>query len=272
MKKCVMFGNCQCSGIKKLLEFSDFYEHYSVVQYANWQLIDGDGSLPLETIRSADLIIYQPLPDVYGCLSTNGKNKNSFMNHVKKSCILISFPRIYNSALFPIFHKRHDRSVMCGTVLNKITSESDLVALYHANLLDFGFEKRLQENYDISIEKERECTIKIIDFIYKNIPNRKLFLTQEHPTTFVFAEVVRQICEKLDIRFDFVCASAADENITELEDSIYGNRDTCQYPISRYAIRHFGFNYATKEHNTANDFYLLNALDYYRRFRNRTFS
>jgi hypothetical protein len=155
---------------------------------------------------------------------------------------------------------------MCGTITNDIKSESDLTTLYRANLLDFGFEMRLREMYNIGLLKEKECTIKIIDFIFANIQNRKLFLTQDHPTTFVFAEVTRQICNKLNIQFDIARACAAEENLSALEDSVYSNTSTCQYPISRYAIKYFGFHYVASENDDADDFYLSNVIDYYRRF------
>ena len=61
MKKCIIFGNCQCSGVKKFLEFSDFYEQYEIHQYANWELIqDNKMTIPIHHLQSADLVIYQP--------------------------------------------------------------------------------------------------------------------------------------------------------------------------------------------------------------------
>jgi hypothetical protein len=55
-----------------------------------------------------------------------------------------------------------------------------------------------------------------------------------------------------------------DENKTGLQDSVY-HRSDHQYPISRYAIKHFGFNYIDQEHPDADLFYARNLRDYYRR-------
>ena len=56
----------------------------------------------------------------------------------------------------------------------------------------------------------------------------------------------------------------AEENISALKDSVYYRSD-CQYPISRYAIKHFGFQYVTNEHKDANEFYKNVLLDYIKR-------
>jgi glutaredoxin-related protein len=80
MKKCILFGNCHCSGVKKFLEYSDFFQQYEVQQFANWELIKDEKNMviPIHLIKDADLVIYQPLSDVYDCYSTNKQNPDSF--------------------------------------------------------------------------------------------------------------------------------------------------------------------------------------------------
>ena len=53
-----------------------------------------------------------------------------------------------------------------------------------------------------------------------------------------------------------------DENITKLQDSTY-DRISCQYPISRYSINYFNFEYINKEDDSANIFYRNHLLEYY---------
>lgn len=253
-KKCVIFGNCHCSGIKKFLEFSKFYEFYELKQYANWQIIK---ELKLTddiyiNISEADLIIYQPLKDIYNCYSTNKNNPESFFNLTKNTCKFISFPRIHNNAIFPIFNKRKYSNEVYGKINNKINSVENLIYLYDNNLLDFDFENRMKNNYLIS--KEKDCDIKIIDFIYDNIRRQKLFLTQDHPTSIIFNEITSQICKILNLNYDYEKGLNSDENLTCLEDSVYSRKD-CQYPISRYMINYFKFNYISEEHPEADEFY-----------------
>lgn len=263
MKKCIIFGNCHCSGVKKFLEFSNFYEKYEIYQYANWELIQNDKmTIPIHQLQSADLIIYQPLSDVYNCYSTNKSNPNSFFNLIKETCNTISFPRIHNNGIFPLFHKQTSKQNIYGKINNLPNSLEELIYLYDNNLIDFDFTKRMNDNYDISKQKEFNCDIKIIDFIYNNIKHHKLFLTQDHPTSFIFNEVTNQICNILELDYNYELGLSQTENISGLPDSVY-NSINQQYPISRYAINYFGFNYIQNEDITANNFYKNNIIDYY---------
>jgi len=142
-----------------------------------------------------------------------------------------------------------------------VESVHHLLYLYNNNMIDYDFDARMAQNYYKSKEKEAECDIKIADFIYNNISNQKLFLTQDHPTSFVFNELTSKICEHLNIDYDYEKGAAAEENIVGLKDSVYGRPDS-QYPISNYAINHFGFRYAQHESTEANLFYGFNSLDY----------
>jgi hypothetical protein len=262
MKSCLLIGNCQMSGIQECLKHTHFFKEYEVSQYANWELLKSNERIPLLTLKNADLVIYQPLSDVHGCHSTNLHNPESFMHLLKEDCITVSFPRIHNNALFPIFHKNNSMIPMYGCVKNKIDNVEQLVDLYVHNRIDFGFEERMLQNHKISLEKERDTDIKIADFIQSNVSKKKLFLTQDHPTSAVFQEVTRQLCDRLEIDFPDVDMV---ENKTLLQDSVYRRPDH-QYPISRYAIQHFGFKYITQEHPEADLFYARNLVDYYRRF------
>jgi hypothetical protein len=263
MKTCVLFGNCHCSGIRKFLEFSNFYEKYEVHQFANWELLkNNDFCMPINLIKNADLVIYQPLSDVYGCYSTNKKNEESFFNLLKEDCKSVSFPRIHNNAIFPIFRKARNNNIIYGKYKNSIETENDLIYKYKNNMIDFDFDNRISQNYYISKQKEANCDIQIADFLYSNISKHKLFLTQDHPTSFVFNELTSRLCNILDLDYNYDDAANAEENFTKLEDSVYGRND-CQYPISRYSIQHFNFEYIKQEHPDANEFYLKNLLEYY---------
>ena len=113
MKKiCIIFGNCQCSGVREFLKYSEFYSIYELHQFANWELIENNGSLPINLLTNADLIIYQQLSDIHGCYSTNANNSNSFFKLLKPGCIKISFQRIHNNAIFPIFRKNEKKFIM----------------------------------------------------------------------------------------------------------------------------------------------------------------
>jgi hypothetical protein len=263
MKKiCVFFGNCQCHVLRKLLHFSNFFEIYDTYTCANWELLYDPKRLPTEMMQKADLIIYQPLSDVHGCYSTNIHNENSFMKLIKPDCKTISFPRLHNNALFPIFKKKRELTIYYGKINNLFENKKELIELYNQDQIDFDFENRMKQNILISREKEKDCDVKIIDFIIENIKKHKLFLTQDHPTSFVMNEITKQICNILTIKYDHEKASLESENVIGLPDSVY-NRSSNQYPISRYAMKYFEFEYIDKEDDDANDFYLQQLLNYY---------
>ena len=263
MKKlCIFFGNCQSHVIKHFLQFSNFFETYDTYICANWELLNDPELLPVKMFKNADLIIYQPLSDVHGCYSPNINNPNSFMKLLKPDCKTISFPRIHNNALFPIFKKSLTQNIYYGKIKNAFKNKEELIELYKKNEIDFDFENRMQQNILISREKEKDCDIKIIDFILENIQKHKLFLTQDHPTSFVFNELTRQICNILNIKYDYEKASFENENSHGLPDSVY-NRPSKQYPISRYAMKYFQFEYIQEEDYDADSFYLQQLMSFY---------
>jgi len=254
-KSCIIFGNCQGHAIKNYLEFSDFYETYDAKSYANWELLSTyKMCIPIHDIKNADLVIYQPLSDVHDCYSTNKNNPASFFNLLQDSCTTISFPRIHNNAIFPVFHKKKNHPNIYGRFTNPVSCVEELVYLYDNNLLDYDFTKRMEENYTISKKKEEECDVKIIDYILQNIHKQKMFLTHDHPASCVFNQITKQICDILGVNYKFDHVEKMDENWIGLPDSVY-NRGDNQYPISRYAMRHFGFEYVTGEHPDADHFY-----------------
>ena len=64
--KCVFIGNCQNNALIHFLNKSDeFKEKYYTVNYTNYQLIRDNASIPVDDIKSADVVILQPLPPVH---------------------------------------------------------------------------------------------------------------------------------------------------------------------------------------------------------------
>jgi len=256
MKKlAVLIGNCHMSGIREILKHTDFYEKYTVEQFANWQMIESRNAPPTKSLAAADLIIYQPLSDVHGCFSTNPKNPNNMLSVCKPDSIAISIPRIHNNSLWPIFRKHSQKNIYYGGHFADKTLE-ELLSLYDGGRLDFRFEERYQQNKLLSLEKERDTDVKVFDYIDWNIRKKRMFLTQDHPTTDVFIHCTRQVCDILDI--EFPKELVLNDNVTGLQDSVY-HSPSCRYPGSTYANRHFGFEWATSVDDA---FYRSVLMDY----------
>ena len=256
-KRAVFIGNCQVSGIRKILKHTDFYEKYTVEEFANWQMIASHSAPPTKSLACADLVIYQPLSDVHGCFSTNPKNPDNMLEVCKPDVTTISMPRIHNNSLWPIFRKNHLNIYYGG---NNFTDKpiQELLHLYDSGQLDFGFEERYIKNKCISVEKERDTDVKVVDFIDDNITKKRMFLTHDHPTTDVFIHCTMQVCDILDI--EFPRELALDDNATGTVDSVY-KRPSCRYPGSTYANRYFGFEWDTG----VDDLFYRDVLIEYRR-------
>lgn len=266
MKLCIGFGNCQTQALKICLEkFTNFSETYEMITFANWEMINQDkrepinenSSLFLEYVKKADLIIVQPLGDQYGCYSTNPENPDSFRQLIKPECRVLSFPRMYNSALFPLFHKKHNSNVFVGRIKNMPEVFEEFLQAYDEGKLDFDLPARLLENYEIAKEKEKTMDCKMADFIYELIPKRQVFLTQDHVTTICYIELTRQISELLGITMDLPRAlKIADENDNYINqiDSTY-QREEYRYPISDYARKALNLSWAPPESEETRAFY-----------------
>lgn len=263
-QKAVFIGNCQCSGILELLKFTSFYDKYDVKQYANWQMIKNKDAPPIKDIQTADLIVYQPLRDEYGCYSTKKENSNSMFHEVRDCTDLISFPRIHNNSLWPLYHITNSREKFYGNEFLKyyydqqVKTKNEFMYLYDNMLLDFRFDERFNNNIEISIRKEEATDIKVVNFLEANLKKYRLFLTQDHPTTRVFEHCANYIINKLDLNVTDYHIDDIDENITKLKDSTYNFIDM-KYPDSSYSLHHF--NYYWNNDGIDNFFYRKNLED-----------
>ena len=266
MKLCIGFGNCQMQALKWYLErFTNLSEGYEIKTYANWEMINPEkiaqihenNALFLEDVRKADIIIVQPLGDQYGCYSTNPENPDSFRQLIKPDCKVFSFPRMYNSAMFPLFHKKQHSNMIVGRIKNVPNSFEGVLRAYDEGTLDFDLASRLMENYRIAKEKEKATDCKMADFLYSEIPKRRLFLTQDHLTTICYVELTRQMSEFLDLQMDLEKAlKIADENDNYLgqADSVYERKDY-RYPISDYVRKALNLTWAPSESEETKNFY-----------------
>ncbi len=159
-------------------------------------------------IKNADIFIYQPLDDKHGNISTN-----SILKLLKPECKKISFPYIYNNSFYPVIGplviKDSYRSKPCSVIFNNSEIITDLIdkkynlneilKLYQENKINFNYQKRWDYTNNILKEKEKNCDVKIVDFIKNNFSKQRLFLLENHPTSIIFINVVNQILEKLEI-------------------------------------------------------------------------
>lgn len=261
MKHAVFIGNCQCSGLRAILEYTNFNEKYTVKQYANWQMIENHEAPPIKDLAEADVVIYQPLSDVHGCFSTDPTNPHNMLHACKPDAQILSFPRLHNNSLWPIYKKHNQKQEYYGGDFlayyegQHIRTMDQFLYLFDQHIMDFRMKDRFQQNMAITQKKEESTTVKVHTFILSSIQTQRLFLTQDHPTTTIFHHCVSQLLDPLDI--DYHSSFRVDEldrNLTGLQDSVYGN-PSCMYPDSTYSILY-------PDSTPNNDFYRRELIHY----------
>lgn len=269
----LFIGNCQNNGLIQYLSLSEeFSKTYNIKQYANWELIDNNDSIPVNDIKNADLFIYQPLPPIHGCYSTDPTVENSIGYFVKNSCKKISYPYVYCSSLWPLIQAGYnDDRWFGGQVIDKLTSQGlefkDVADLYFNNKIDWDYETRFIESMSILKNKEKLTDLKISDFIENNVKKIPLFLIPQHPTSVIFYELSNRILDNLGMqRVDISVIDTI--NDAGLPDSTYGDctsgkiHDLGMFPMHDSLIKDNEFIYVKNYNEKSIDFYIERIKDY----------
>ena len=196
---CIIYGNCQAQYFLKILNLSqNFKKIYKKIEHViNYELIENAEKFLPSSISNADLFIYQPLNNNHDKLSTN-----YILNNVlKPNCQKISFPYIYNSAIW-IFDKKGDyKKIFEDLFKNEYSLESILTKFKNLEI-DFNFKNRFQNTMNILKKRELETDIKTHDYILNNFRKKKLFISEPHPTIHVYYHCIIQIFKILNLKND----------------------------------------------------------------------
>ena len=225
MKNCVIFANCQGQdGIYNLLmknpEFTNTYTIKSI--YIHNVLLNKE-KLDEESLKNADLFIYQPISDIHGIYSTN----RVISSLLKPDCKKVSFPYVYNSGVFSTYGKMmtyitdkgerkkpkenlenfKQKSLLhgFGHIYQRIQSGialEDLIREYRGGELDFNFEERWKICIARLRKKESTCDIKVADFLETN-KTHMLFTSHNHLTTIGYVHMVRQLLKKIGMTMPY---------------------------------------------------------------------
>lgn len=264
--KCLLIGNCQNTGVMHYLSQSEeFNKTYEMKQYTNWQLIRDNCEIPMDDIQNADLFIFQPLRIVHGCYSTDPTVEGSIGYYVKDSCIKISFPYIFSSAMWPLVQKARGSNIwfggeVIGGLISKGLSPIDILELYDKNQIDWNYRERFEKSLAILKDKETITDVKVSNFIEENIQDNLLFLMPHHPAGAIFLNAANQILEKLGMEK----IKDTDENVNSvgLPDSTY-DHPSGMHPVHESLIEHFNLKYKTKYSENSKEFYMGRITDYF---------
>ncbi len=158
-------------------------------------------------IRTADIIVYQPLDNKYGKNSSD-----AILSEARPGCQFISLPYVFNHGFWPMLYiSKGDISddpeayeinapmyinlepvhslVKQGCTIDEILDQ------FESDQINFKHLERFQHCLEYLREKESICDVRISDFISKNYQNLKLFYHPSHPTLPLLMEMAGQIIE-----------------------------------------------------------------------------
>jgi uncharacterized protein (UPF0332 family) len=205
----VIYANCQGMGVSYFLKKSNYIlNNYHINHIRIDDLVFKKNNMNYHLISKADIFIYQHLDDKHGNISTN-----NILKILKPECKTISFPYIYNNSFYPVkgplVIKDSHRKKLCSVIFDNSEIITDLIdkkydlnkilKLYLENKINFNYQKRWDYTNNILQEKEKNCDVKIVDFIKQNFSKQRLFLLENHPTSIIFINVVNQIFEIINV-------------------------------------------------------------------------
>jgi len=265
MKKNVVFyANCQGIQIWCVLRlskiFMEFYED-KLNYITNYHHLYNKTELNYSLIQQADLFIYQPIDKKHGVYSTDLSVPGNVLSYCKPSCVLISFPYIYQSAMWSLIkpakiddlsggYGNYDKYVNREVILalkKKGLTLKQVLQMWDQNSIDFNYQSRYENNLQILREKEALTDIKVSDFIDRHIHTKFLFLTQNHPTSPIIVHCVNQIFKKLKIDDEL--------ELFNLRADFGYEKPQKGWPVSKYDIQFWKFEYKSQEDSNATNFY-----------------
>lgn len=267
MKKCVIFSNCQGTiGISHYLKHSNFKDDYDIYSFQNYIYIKNNtiDENFLNLLKECDLFIYQPLSDIYPIYNTN-----NLLKQLKPSCKLISFPYIYNEALYPLTRKlkrdiifnnieydlnnSDNYTLINDDIILKLKKDglslNTILNYYDNQLIDFMFKERFENSMNILKEKEYICDIKVHDYIIENIHKYNLFNTSNHPSNRVLHYCTNQILMQLG--YNLIDYKEINEILPAFD----------RY-LSSYEYNFYNYEYINKEYYKEGDNYYKRLITY----------
>jgi hypothetical protein len=244
--KIFVYANCQGTAFKTFLPMIE--AQVQVRHIENYRVLSGE--VAVETfardVEEADVIIYQPIGEQYGALSTAA---NGLLSIARAGCQLLSFPYLYNDALWPCIE--NDGTIINGSVIEDLlsagASEDDVCAAYRNDELNFHFERRLENTLALLREREQETDVSICDFVIEHYQTNELFFTQNHPSTVLFLETIGQIAAKIWDRPTQLNANDFTPNYVNLPGRV---------PMSRFSIRDLRLTYQTEPDDGADEYFV----------------
>lgn len=196
--KIVIHGNCQRTGVEQVLNDMLGHTGASIQAFSSTDLAGAKlGDDKMDTILSkADVIVFQPLKPKHAF------NVEKMRSYPGQS---IAFPYFFNSgyaslSYAPAALNNSYGRLDCEDLLLKVfkgRSLDEVLDLYKRGEIDFNLRERFDTCLNEMRKREQDCEVRLSDFIERNYQKTMTFISLNHPTYPVFAEIGRQICKTL---------------------------------------------------------------------------
>lgn len=232
-KFCVIYANCQGEYLKKILSKSKIFTNiYTQIEhFENYKLINEKQPIP-SYVCNADLFIYQPVNSYHNKLSTT----HIINNILKKECKVISFPYIYNNAIW-IYDKKGDFDKIFKNLFLNFSLEETLAKFKNLEI-DFNFQKRFENTMNILKTREQTTDIKVHQYILDNFKKKKLFISEPHPTIHIYYHCTIELFKLLnlnnDISFELAFSVLISERAQKLHTGLIEKSPKTPYDTNFY--------------------------------------
>lgn len=205
----LIFANCQGDALHRVI--SVIYPKSKCQYFANY-VVAKKYAADLapdfkDALLSADVVIYQHLGEDWGAYTTHrhGVLDNKaivpgIFSYCADHVTLISFPYIYNDALWPVFQEGNKwKNIECLAPFARAGLGIDvLVELYQASAIDFDYANRMSRSLEIFRRRDSGCTLRAWSYCAINIFRDRVFSTQNHPSASVLAHLAAQLVDILE--------------------------------------------------------------------------
>jgi len=207
--KVLIYGNCQTDHVKKILSsHPSFNKHFQILPTKPVHTQE-EKDLPAlyEAVRNADVVIYQPVPDVWGIFSTSHILEEVRADAKVLTMCIIYFLGYHPQTVYlraPGSHRAvtggpcdyHDLFIM-RSFKDGLSVEQVITRINEGALGPELMARNYEDTMAIMRKREKNLNIKVADFIEANWQKKRLFYTINHCTDPVYLHIVGQILEIL---------------------------------------------------------------------------
>lgn len=235
----LIFANCQADGLATFLPLLGYPGPITV--FRNYQLILGEQKKE-DLFRAAgetEVLIYQPTDPKYAEISSD-----HIISLLPPGARTVRFAYAYNHGFFPLVEGRDWYIPAFDQSLETALEE------YDKGLTDFRFWPRFIECLNVQTQREIDCDVRTASWILDNADILP-FLTYNHPDSYHFDAIARQVMHVLKLHITPSAAWTASLNLANLNLANL----PCTVPVSEYAVRQYGSKRVPNPY----------AYDYYRK-------